>query len=544
MPIDGAGAMMRQARRTVAVLAPVLATVLATVLALPAGLGAPAAAADSEEASPPDPCCAGLFVLAGHYRFRAVALDDFAIDDQGTRHGQEVWGEQRLRLSPWVSFADTVFVRAEADFFSGPFFGDLFPVPSTDEGRAHVLRPMDRYYGLRRVEPRALWIEWRAPFGRLIAGQMTSQWGLGILANDGHSRWTDTLARPSEERMRFGDRSNGDIVERVAFAVPPVALFSDAAWARRLLLVGAFDVVFRDENASLLAGDLALQAVVSISYRADAWRVGAYVVYRDQEDDAGTTLTATVVDGFAQWRLAFDDDMALTLAAEAVVTTGHTDRVETERARDGLDLLGFGAALRVSFDWPATGFYPQLELGFASGDNDRGDDVNRSFTFDPDHRVGLVLFQQVLARMSARAVDQVSDPARRAVAPVGHEWLPSNGGVTNAFYLFPTVTYRPLRWLSVRFGLLYALAPADVIGPYASAKQGGFAANYLGGTSGAGSLGVELDGAVDFVWTWEGLFTVRAGVEGGVLFPGDALDGATVDLGTPWTVRSGVDLVF
>jgi hypothetical protein len=534
----GAGQPRRRDRRRARV-GPLAALLLAGLLVAPRARAAEEPLGEVESAPRREPCCAGLFVLEGEYRFRTVLLDDFPIDDAGTAHGQEVWGEHRLRIRPWVSFADQVFLRAEADFFSGPIFGDTFDIPHGPAGD-RILYPMDDYHGLRRVDPRALWLEWRAPFGRVLLGQMTSQWGLGVLANDGGSRtW-----RPEDDPVPFGDRHHGDIVERVAVAVAPAALFTDAAWARRLILVGAFDVVFRDENADLLAGDLAFQGIASLSYRGVSWRAGAYVVYRDQEDDAGTHLRATVVDLFGRWRIGFGDGMALTLAAEAVLLTGSTDRVQSERAREGLDLLGFGGVLRAAFDWPDTGLYPKLEVGFASGDNDRGDDTNRAFSFDPDHRVGLILFEQVLSRMSARAVERVSDPERRAVPPVGYEYLPTNGSVTNALYLFPTVTYRPLHWLSLRLGVLWAYAPADVVDPYAAAKRGGFNANYLGGTSGAGSLGVELDGGLDFLLKWEGLLELRVGAEGGVLFPGEALEGPGGDLGTPWTLRMGLDLTF
>ena len=332
--------------------------------------------------------CGGLIVLEGHYRFRVTGLNAFDIDTEGTPAGQEVIGEQRLRLKPYVSFADTVFIRAQADLFAGQIFGDTTPV-----GARFLLRPRDRLDGLTGFDARHLWLEWRAPFGRVLVGQMGSQWGLGMLANDGADR--DLL---------FGDRHHGDIVERVAIIVPPLALFSDEDWARQLLLAAAFDVVFRDENADLLDGDLALQGAFSLRYRSPSWTAGAYVVYRDQEDDDGAELQVTAVDVFARVRIPLDDDgMALELAAEAVAVVGETNRAVVERARKGMDVLGFGALFRLALHWPDAGLYPALEVGFASGDNDRGDDVNRAFSFDPDHRVGLILFDQVLPRMSARA---------------------------------------------------------------------------------------------------------------------------------------------
>ena len=500
----------------------VAAALVAAAIAWPSGV-ATAEVRESETS-----CCAAQFVIEAHYRLRSSWLSDFSLDNTGYDQRQTVIGEQRLRVDPWVAFGDRVFLRSQADLFSGQIFGDRSSV-----GADFLLLPRDEYEGLWRFDPRQLWLEWRAPFGRVVAGQLASHWGLGVLANDGADRG-----------LLFGERRHGDLVERLAIAVPPAALFTDAAWARRLVLAAGFDVVFRDENASLVRGDLAMQAVVSLSWQAPTWTLGAYVVYRDQEDDDGSELQATVIDVFARWRIPLGtDETALELAFEGVVVTGHTDRAQPERSPGGMDVLGFGAVLRTSLEWPDAGIFPALELGFASGDNDRGDATNRAFSFDPDYRVGLILFDQVLARMSARAADRAADPERAAVPPDGLRWLPTNGSVTNAFYLHATLAYRPTHWLALHFGLLYALAPADVIDPYASAERGGYNTTYLGG-SGGRSLGVEIDAAAVVTLAIEGAFTVRLALEAGVFFAGDALDGADVSLEQVYTVRGGLDVLW
>ncbi len=468
------------------------------------------------------------FSFGGHYRLRAVGLADFPLDTEGTRSEQEFYGEHRLRLSPWASFWDVLYLRVQADFFTGQIFGD-----TTSLGADWVRNPRSSHDGVWGFDPRHLFLEWKAPFGLLRVGQMGSDWGLGILANDGEDR-----------DIRFGDRHHGDIVDRILVALPPAALFSDAAWARKLILALGFDVVFRDENADLLEGDFAMQGVGSLAWKDENWSVGAYVAYRNQEDDDGSKLWATAVDLFADWTIPLSwHDAELYLALEAIVTVGHTNRVEPERAPDGMDILGFGALLRVGASLPHVGLFPRLDIGFASGDQDRTDDVNHAFSFDPDHRVGLILFDQVLPWMSARAADQVVDTSRQAVPPKGSRWIPTNGSVTNAFFLFPSLDYRPVEGLSLRLGLLYALAPASVSGPYETALNGGYAANYLGGQGGR-SLGVEIDAGVSYTLNVFDVLGVAFGAEGAVFFPGDALEGPGVDLGTLWAARGTFDLLW
>ena len=121
--------------------------------------------------------------------------------------------------------------------------------------------------------------------------------------------------------------------------------------------------------------------------------------------------------------------------------------------------------------------------------------------------------------------------------------MPTNGSVTNAFYLFPSIDYRPVTGLSLRLGLLYALAPASVSGPYESAINGGYPTNYLGGENG-GSLGVEIDAGVTYTINVFDVVGAAFGVESAVFFPGDALNGPAVSLDTLWAARGTFDLLW
>lgn len=500
-------------------------TLVAMLLATPAQ----AATADDTESYVFEPGGGVQFVLPAHYRFRTTWLSDFPIDADDSSHGLDLVGEQRFRFSPWVSFSDVVVVRGQLDFLKGQIFGD-----TSDVGADYLLDPRDEIDGFATVDPRHLWVEWRSPIGVFRLGQMPSHWGLGILANDGEDR-----------DLRFGDRRYGDIVERVAFGTAPVAWFSDAAWARNLKLLMAFDVVFRDEQARLMDGDLAMQGAFALVYEERRWNVGGYAVYRNQEDDEGSTLEVTVADISGGVRIPLGSDgMELALSAEVAMTVGHTNRALPERAREGMDVLGFGALIRADLDVPDAGLFPSLEIGFASGDNDRTDDVNRSFSFDPDHRVGLILFEQVLALQSARSSDLVTDPDFVAVPPDGVPWLPTNGAVTNAVYFYPSIAYEPVDWVRLNLAVLYAIAPSDLTDAYQTALNGGYAANALGGRGGGRQLGLEIDAGVIFtVRAWHTL-RFRVGAEGGFFVPGDAFDAADVSLGNIYTVRGMADVIW
>ena len=136
----------------------------------------------------------------------------------------------------------------------------------------------------------------------------------------------------------------------------------------------------------------------------------------------------------------------------------------------------------------------QVELGYASGDADPYDGADRRFLLHPNHRVGLLLFDEVMRFQTARAATASRDPLLPDDArPVpGLDRLPSNGGVSGAQYVYPTFVYRPRHWVDLKAGVLIAQATADVVDPY-RLSVGGAPVNYRGGDARRRDLGVELD---------------------------------------------------
>jgi hypothetical protein len=140
----------------------------------------------------------------------------------------------------------------------------------------------------------------------------------------------------------------------------------------------------------------------------------------------------------------------------------------------------------------------QVELGYASGDSDPYDGVERRFVMHPNHRVGLLLFDEIVRFQTARAATAAADPllANASRPPPGLDLLPSNGGVFGAEYVNPTMVVRPRQWLDLKAGAVFAQATADVVDPYRVATRGAYV-NYRGGNARRHDLGVELDLGVE-----------------------------------------------
>ena len=427
-------------------------------------------------------CGDSTFCIPGWYKFRYRHLSDFAVDADGAKHGALHFGEHLWRLRPRINMHPAVYLEAEADLVTGRLFmtGGEGGVDRT----GHPLADTDAFGRPPAASFRQLYLSYTSPIGLFRIGQQTSRYGLGVIANGGDD----------EEHDVFDDPRLGDIVERVVFATQPLRMFSKKAWARSLILAGGFDVVYHDDNADLVDGDLALQGVVSLMWRTRELTAGFYMAFRNQEDKDGDTLKVQAYDVYVSWVHEFQKLKArLRLAAEVAVITGRTNRAVLEQAREGVDILGVGGAFQASFLLHDLGLETRLEVGFASGDNDRNDDLVRSFSFDPDYHVGMILFQEVMARISARSVVRASDPKVLAQPPKGVELVATDGSITNAVYLNPVIRYRAPFGLRADLGVLAAWSVADVIDPWASALQGGYNYNYLGNPATDHYLGVELD---------------------------------------------------
>ena len=94
---------------------------------------------------------------------------------------------------------------------------------------------------------------------------------------------------------------------------------------------------------------------------------------------------------------------------------------------DTHDVLQFGGAARVGIERPNR-YRFSLEGGYASGDSNPLDAVQQRLSFNPSHRVGLILFPELIAWETARSAVIAGDATLGASGTNGRRLLPSNGG--------------------------------------------------------------------------------------------------------------------
>jgi len=173
-----------------------------------------------------------------------------------------------------------------------------------------------------------------------------------------------------------------------------------------------------------------------------------------------------------------------------------------------------------------------MEVGYASGDSNPFDTEVKNFKFHPDFNVGMILFEDLWGNISSASAYNAVNKFGEAgpVAPLGSALLPTNGSVTNAVYVKPTVKVFPHKNLECLLSLLWARTATDVVDPAIDGLFGGGAGIYnpYGGNSDNSFLGVEIDFGVQYTYEWKYFDTVL-GVQYGHLFPGDVFEDVNGD---------------
>ena len=478
----------------------------------------------------------GVVDPEGLVRLRVQGLRPFAVDELGTVSGREGWLSSRVLGGVVIRPFEGVTFGVGLEALTGQLAGSWTSLGDSVETPFRMSRR--RIQELLWVLPRSLYGRYDGPKGTVTAGIQTFGWGTGMLSNSG------------DGEPLFGDAWQGGVVARVGGAVTPWRTVEKAGLARGLAFFGAFDFVLRDDNAFVYRGDLAVAGIGGLRLRAPRGEVGLLASLRYQRDrrdpqHAGQERPETLavpLDLHARWRLLPEDGpVHLTLEGEAAMIGGRTRRSYGEETVEGSRILSAGGLLRARLDFDRARTSAQVEIGYASGDRDPRDGVTRTFTMNSDHNVGLILFDQVLPLLTARAVDRVADPELTGRPAAGLRHAIAQGGVHNALYVHPTVRVRPVHTLDVRIGWVLALAPAPVVDLYQTARNGGWSAGW-GGSTGGRLYGNEVDLGVHWTLPLPARLSVRLGVEGGVFVPGDVFDGLA--LGVPATVRGRMDFRF
>lgn len=462
---------------------------------------------EEEDEDPP-----ARFALHGEYRLRGNYMSNMALDTQERSGfegelGQNLWLNQWLRIQAELQFTEHFRLVGQMDIADGVVAGD----EAIGVGAARRPRDGSTAFEASGFDPRWLFAEWTSSIGQIRVGLQGSQWGLGLIANDG------------TQESPFGDYRYGNQSLRAMYLTRPRGPESP------YFIAIAGDLVYEDPVARLTQGDRALQAVLSMGYLKDGKQLGGYVVRRRQHSpadrdadvsQADDELDLWIMDIFAKWDFPEPTGGRLRLAFEGVHIRGTTSLTRAyDRNEEDVRQWMWAAQIARTGDM----FDATLEGGWTSGDSNPEDGVVRRATMHPDHRIGLILFPEMLAWHSARAASLARSEDLVGRAPPGSHLLPTDGGVSGAAYLFNHYALRPTPWLDLRLGWVWGMATSDVVSPYRQRAESR-SRGWLGGDASNRGLGFEVDAAALVKLELPHDVNATFGIEGGVLLPGSAFD--------------------
>ena len=496
----------------------------------------------------------------------------------------------RFRFEPTFNISEEVRIRMQVDALDNVLMGSNSDYAFSRDPNHVYARDNFSIQTNSQVAPRSginalqdsiavkrVYGEVSTPVGILRFGRMGSQWGLGVMHNDGSCQDCDW----------------GDTVDRVMFVAEPLAGFyvtpmidfnAEGPTSFRDPAGGQpFDLSNSDDAHSLglaiARRDTDSQAKARLEAGQSLFNYGAHLTYRWQRNDPadfygkpfeneavtnangmGTSSAGYVFRQAQMWMpdiwMKFErDNFRIELEASAVIgninNVAMTGADDTQVGRNqSIGIVEFGGVIQAELRLMDQALQIQLELGLASGDQAPGmgnyarrkvrgvvaapglaadnntvsgdidgpqyacqstggctDSSIRNFRFNRDYRIDMILFREIL------------------------------GGVTDAFYVKPTVTYRIADGFHAFGSVIYSRAIYAESTPSATLQSDGT-------IKADANLGFEINLGARYE-TEDGFF---GELRWGILFPlgglGDTRPIAGPSLDSAQAVRGTVGIKF
>lgn len=338
----------------------------------------------------------------GSYRARFRAFDTLSLDRTlSNSEGLALYGQHRLWLRPRVLVSDQVSLLVDFKGLDNVTLGDQplgsdNPVPNAPPVFEHDLTAptsaTDDAIGLDDFTLWRAWADVHTGIGRFQFGRMPVMWGSGIWLNDG------TSVRPHHADY-------GDTVDRVAWE-------------------------YLVQNQFFVGAGFDANTEGFINQTDDTASFHAKLAFRNEQVTAGilTQVEHTPSRSFDLFSidLAASAELGkLTVSGEGIGQFGQGD---LENGQNDVAITAFGAVLDASLD--LSPWKLGVEAGLASGDKTPNDQAYKTFTFDRDYSVGMILFEQPMPTLAAPAPTDENGGRSFDSAQSGN-------ALSNALYLRP-----------------------------------------------------------------------------------------------------------
>ncbi|MCB9673696.1 MAG: hypothetical protein H6737_01190 [Alphaproteobacteria bacterium] len=410
----------------------------------------------------------GAYQVRGRY-YNSLSLTN--LGDAGLPEGTALYAEHRLWLRPRFLLSDRVRLMVDVKGLDNvvwgqqPVYTDTFVnQPGFADGLSAPTSASDETSPLLDFTIWHAWGEVDTDFGRITVGRVPLHWGAGIWQNDGLSL----------------NNEYGDTADRIAFE----GLIQDSIFVRAAFDTHAEQFVNQQDDTYALS--------LAAAYKSERVVGGMQVHYRRTDRAApANDLNLVTIDGALEAEVG-----KLSVSAEAIGQFGGGD---LEGGLNDVSVTTFGGALDASLN--LNPWVIRVQGGYASGDGDDTDNKLRTFTFDRDYNVGIMMFEQPMPTFAQAAPNEINENRNFDGVQLGN-------AVSNAIYVKPSIR-RSLLWgFSAEASVLAARTAAL---PQRFSNRKGYGTEILGGL------------------IYDGLDHVQLDVRGGVYLPGAYFRNYTVD---------------
>jgi hypothetical protein len=367
----------------------------------------------------------------GAYRARARVFDTLSLDrtlDDSERLAALI--QHRLWLRPRFLLSDQVALNVDFKGLDNVVWGERSLVPASGVSTAAptfgwdltapIVDPNDTEAdGASALQDFTLWRAWgeiHSDVGSFRFGRMPLHWGSGIWQNDGLSVGS-----------HFADY--GDTADRVEwnylvidqFSVRLAADVNTEGFVNEIDDITAFTAALAYQNETVAAG------------------INSQLQHRGGSGEKEARFNLFTIDLAASAELG-----QLVVETENVGQFGGGRWDETF---DDVNIAAFGSMTGIELHLDPIQL--RVEGGIATGDDTLGDQNLRSFTFDRDYSVGVMLFEQNLPTLAAALATTANGNRSLDQALTGN-------AISNAIYLKPQVSYSLLDGFAVNAAWLAA----------------------------------------------------------------------------------------
>jgi hypothetical protein len=342
----------------------------------------------------------------GSYRARGRLFDSLSLDrDLGERsEAMSAYLEHRLWLRPRFLVSDDVTLNVDFLGLNNVVWGNQPGVtttfvdntsPTFDYTLTAPTSSTDEYAPLRDFTLWRAWGDVNTPIGRFTVGRMPLHWGSGMLLNDG-----------IHTNPHFADF--GDTADRFQW-----------------------EYLVRNQFILQAAAELQSEGFVNDPEERvdDRAAYSLVTAYRSEDVTGGILLRLDRSRAFDFSMFTADGavDAQLGKLHGELEVAGQFGSGDLDAGFNDITITALGAVLEADLDlnpWSLG-----VQAGLATGDG-RDDQGLRTFTFDRDYSIGLMMFEQPMPVLAATAPNEVNQGRSYEAAITGN-------AISNALFLKP-----------------------------------------------------------------------------------------------------------